>query len=95
MKNLDPRFRNAAYDPGNQYSIPWQWGTTGIGFDKTKVGGEVTDWDAFDLAGGQGQVVVPRRGARRVRDGVVRAEEGPEHHRTTATSTTPRTTSST
>jgi spermidine/putrescine transport system substrate-binding protein len=47
--NLDPRFRNAAYDPGNQYSIPWQWGTTGIGFDKTKVGGEVTDWDAFNL----------------------------------------------
>jgi spermidine/putrescine-binding protein len=47
--NLDPRFRNAAYDPGNQYSIPWQWGTTGIGFDKTKVGGPVTDWDAFNL----------------------------------------------
>jgi spermidine/putrescine-binding protein len=47
--NLDPRFRNAAYDPGNQYSIPWQWGTTGIGFDKTKVGGTVTDWDAFQL----------------------------------------------
>ena len=40
VDNLDPRFRNAAYDPGNQYSIPWQWGTTGIGFDKTKVGGD-------------------------------------------------------
>jgi spermidine/putrescine-binding protein len=49
VKNLDPRFRTAAYDPGNQYSIPWQWGTTGIGFDKTKVGGSVTDWDAFNL----------------------------------------------
>ncbi len=47
--NLDPRFRDAAYDPGNKYSIPWQWGTTGIGFDKTKVGGTVTDWDAFQL----------------------------------------------
>jgi spermidine/putrescine transport system substrate-binding protein len=47
--NLDQRFRNAAYDPGNKYSVPWQWGTTGIGFDKTKVGGEVTDWDAFNL----------------------------------------------
>jgi spermidine/putrescine-binding protein len=47
--NLDPRFRNAAYDPGNKFSIPWQWGTTGIGFDKTKVGGTVTDWDAFNL----------------------------------------------
>ena len=49
VKNLDPRFRTTAFDPGNQYSIPWQWGTTGIGFDKTKVGGKVTDWDAFQL----------------------------------------------
>jgi spermidine/putrescine transport system substrate-binding protein len=53
--NLDPRFRNAAYDPGNQYSIPWQWGTTGIGFDKTKVNGEVTDWDAFNLPAVKGK----------------------------------------
>jgi spermidine/putrescine transport system substrate-binding protein len=49
IDNLDDRFRNAAFDAGNKYSIPWQWGTTGIGFDKTKVGGEVTDWDAFNL----------------------------------------------
>jgi spermidine/putrescine transport system substrate-binding protein len=53
--NLDPRFRDAAYDPGNKYSIPWQWGTTGIGFDKTKVGGTVTDWDAFDLPAVKGK----------------------------------------
>ncbi|MDQ1550594.1 MAG: spermidine/putrescine transport system substrate-binding protein [Actinomycetota bacterium] len=53
--NLDPRFRTAAYDPGNKYSIPWQWGTTGIGFDKTKVGGAVTDWNAFDLAAVKGK----------------------------------------
>jgi spermidine/putrescine transport system substrate-binding protein len=55
VTNLDPRFRNAAYDPGNQYSIPWQWGTTGIGFDKTKVGGTVTDWDAFELPAVKGK----------------------------------------
>ncbi len=55
VKNLDPRFRTAAYDPGNQYSIPWQWGTTGIGFDKTKVGGTVTDWDAFQLPAVKGK----------------------------------------
>jgi spermidine/putrescine-binding protein len=53
--NLDERFRNAAYDPGNKYSIPWQWGTTGIGFDKTKVTGDVTDWDAFELASVKGK----------------------------------------
>jgi spermidine/putrescine transport system substrate-binding protein len=55
VKNLDPRFRTAAYDPGNQYSIPWQWGTTGIGFDKSKVGGAVTDWDAFQLPAVKGK----------------------------------------
>ncbi|HEV7527234.1 MAG TPA: spermidine/putrescine ABC transporter substrate-binding protein [Acidimicrobiia bacterium] len=55
VKNLDPRFRDAAYDPGNQYSIPWQWGTTGIGFDKSKVGGAVTDWDAFELPAVKGK----------------------------------------
>jgi spermidine/putrescine transport system substrate-binding protein len=55
VKNLDERFRTAAYDPGNKYSIPWQWGTTGIGFDKTKVGGTVTDWDAFDLPAVKGK----------------------------------------
>ena len=53
--NLDPRFRTAAYDPGNKYAIPWQWGTTGIGFDKTKVTGAVTDWDAFNLAAVKGK----------------------------------------
>jgi spermidine/putrescine transport system substrate-binding protein len=55
VKNLDPRFTTAAYDPGNQYSIPWQWGTTGIGYDKTKVAGDVTDWDALMLPAVKGK----------------------------------------
>jgi spermidine/putrescine transport system substrate-binding protein len=55
VKNLDERFRNADYDPGNQYSIPWQWGTTGIGYDKTKVTDPVTDWDAFNIPAVKGK----------------------------------------
>ncbi len=56
VANLDDRFRNAEYDPGNQYSIPWQWGTTGIGYDPTKVGQKVTDWEeAFNLPSVQGK----------------------------------------
>jgi spermidine/putrescine-binding protein len=55
VDNLDPRFRNTAFDPGNHYSIAWQWGTTGLGFDKTKVGGTVTDWDAFNLPAVKGK----------------------------------------
>ena len=47
--NLEARFRDPAYDPGGRFSIPWQWGTTGIGYDPEAVGSEVTDWDGFDL----------------------------------------------
>lgn len=30
MKNLDPKFANREYDPGNKYTAPYQWGTVGI-----------------------------------------------------------------
>ena len=29
-KNLSANFRELAYDPGNHYSIPYNWGTTGL-----------------------------------------------------------------
>jgi spermidine/putrescine-binding protein len=56
LENVDQRFRDAEYDPGNEFSVPWQWGTTGLGFDPTKItDGEVTDWDAFDFASVKGK----------------------------------------
>ena len=30
MKNLDPKFSNREYDPGNKYTAPYQWGTVGL-----------------------------------------------------------------
>jgi spermidine/putrescine-binding protein len=30
--NIAPLFKEASYDPGNEYSAPYQWGTTGIGY---------------------------------------------------------------
>src|SRR5690606_35075739 len=33
LENLAGRFREPSYDPGNRYSVPYQWGTTGIGYD--------------------------------------------------------------
>ncbi len=36
IKNLDPKFLDAPYDPGNKYCVPYQWGTTGIAYS-TKV----------------------------------------------------------
>jgi putrescine transport system substrate-binding protein len=37
--NLDPAIMQqlAKYDPGNQYAVPWMWGTTGIGYNVDKV----------------------------------------------------------
>lgn len=37
FSNLDKRFINRDYDPGNKYTIPYQWGTTALVYDKTKV----------------------------------------------------------
>lgn len=33
LANLFARFRETPYDPGNKYSVPYQWGATGIGYD--------------------------------------------------------------
>ncbi|HTP01399.1 MAG TPA: spermidine/putrescine ABC transporter substrate-binding protein [Anaerolineales bacterium] len=49
FKNLDPRFTNKGYDPGNKYTIPYQWGTTALAYDKTKVPFEPKSWaDLWD-----------------------------------------------
>ncbi|MEZ5094756.1 MAG: spermidine/putrescine ABC transporter substrate-binding protein [Nocardioides sp.] len=46
LDNLDPRFRDLPVDPGNAYSIPWAYGTTGIGYDRT-VFSEPPTWEVF------------------------------------------------
>ncbi len=37
--------KDPAFDPGNKYSMCWQSGLTGIGFDTTKVNGTITKAD--------------------------------------------------
>ena len=32
LGNLDPAFTGLPYDPNGDYSVPYQWGTTGIGY---------------------------------------------------------------
>jgi spermidine/putrescine transport system substrate-binding protein len=36
LKNIDPRFTNLPFDPNNQYSVPYQWGTDGLYIRKAK-----------------------------------------------------------
>jgi spermidine/putrescine-binding protein len=45
--NLDPRFLNREFDPGNTHSIPYLWGTTGLGYDRTKVAAPLDSWSAL------------------------------------------------
>jgi len=42
IKNLQPTQRHPAWDPNRDYSLPWQSGMTGIGYDPKKTGGPVT-----------------------------------------------------
>lgn len=46
-KNLSLRFQNLTYDPNNQHSIPYQWGTQGIGYNIKATGGEIDSWAAM------------------------------------------------
>ncbi|MBK5281410.1 MAG: spermidine/putrescine ABC transporter substrate-binding protein, partial [Nitrospiraceae bacterium] len=45
IANLYARFREEPFDPGNKYSVPWQWGTTGIGYNSEEVPDFKPSWD--------------------------------------------------
>lgn len=49
LKNLSASFRELAYDPGNTYSVPFNWGTTGLVVRSDLVAEPVTRWaDLWD-----------------------------------------------
>jgi spermidine/putrescine transport system substrate-binding protein len=54
-KSIDPRWLKKTYDPSNTYSVPYDWGTTGIAINRTLYKGQIKGWkDLFnnpDLAG--------------------------------------------
>jgi spermidine/putrescine transport system substrate-binding protein len=45
IKNLLAVQQHPSWDPNRDYSLPWQSGMTGIGYDPNKVGGELTSID--------------------------------------------------
>ena len=44
LKNLYPEAQQLAYDPGNAFSVPYAWGTTGICYRSDKMA-EPTSWN--------------------------------------------------
>jgi len=43
--NIDPAFVDPAFDPGRRYSLPYMWGTIGIGYRKSAVDQAPTSWN--------------------------------------------------
>jgi spermidine/putrescine transport system substrate-binding protein len=47
MENLYPEAEDLPYDPGNEYSVPYAWGTTGLCYREDLTGYDPTSW--YDL----------------------------------------------
>lgn len=46
FKFVDEKFRNPPFDPKQEYSVPYMWGTTGIGYNKDVV---KEDFEGFEI----------------------------------------------
>ncbi|GIX05960.1 MAG: spermidine/putrescine ABC transporter substrate-binding protein [Candidatus Poribacteria bacterium] len=44
FQNLDPRFLDQYFDPGNVYSVPYLWGTAGIGYNSEVIPEPPDSW---------------------------------------------------
>lgn len=58
LKNLDPKFLNLSFDPGNKYSVPWMVGTVGIVVNTARVKGPVTGFGDVFNGSHRGRIVV-------------------------------------
>jgi spermidine/putrescine-binding protein len=56
--NLDPRFLDQEYDPGNRYSVPYMWGTTGYGYNRRRAGREEDSWAPLFDPANRGQILM-------------------------------------
>ncbi len=45
--NVSSIFRKLPSDPDDEYTVPWQWGTTGIAYRTDKIKIPVDSWDVF------------------------------------------------
>ncbi len=47
LPNLAPIFRGRPHDPENQFTVPWQWGMTGIAWRTDRVADAPKSWSVF------------------------------------------------
>lgn len=49
FKNIGDEFKDLVFDPGNKYTVPYQWGTSCLVVDTSKVTQPITSWrDLWD-----------------------------------------------
>ncbi|MDZ7799802.1 MAG: spermidine/putrescine ABC transporter substrate-binding protein [Trueperaceae bacterium] len=52
LEHIDSTFLDLQFDPNNRYTVPYQWGTVGLGYDVNAVGHEIEGWrDMFAYDG--------------------------------------------
>ena len=59
-KNIGDKYWDfsKAFDPNNEYALPYFWGTIGILYDTTKVNGPIDSWDVLFNGDYAGQVIM-------------------------------------
>jgi spermidine/putrescine transport system permease protein len=57
LKHLDPALLDRPYDPGNRHSVPYVWGTCGIGYNRKRTG-PIDSWAALWDPRFQGRVLM-------------------------------------
>lgn len=58
FSDVDEQFINPAYDPTNEYSVPYMWGTVGIIYNTSMVKDPITSWSALFDKKYAGQVLM-------------------------------------
>jgi len=58
FRYIDERFRNLDYDPSNEYSVPYMWGTNGIIYNTEMVNEVVDSWDVLWNEKYAGQIIM-------------------------------------
>lgn len=57
-KYIEDRFKNLNYDPNNEYSVPYMWGTVGILYNTTMVSDPVDSWNILWNEKYKGQILM-------------------------------------
>ena len=56
FKNVGGNYKGLPYDPKNEYSVPYQWGTTGILYNKKELGTLEPSWEPMWDPANEGKI---------------------------------------